>query len=295
MPPGWVRSSDLLGHLVLEGDLQAAVDVRHVLQVALDQVGVELRGLEDVRVRLEVDGGAVAAEGADLFQLAGRLAALEGLLPLEAVAADGGDELLRQGVDDRRADAVQAAGVDVAVAVAELGAGVQRGQDQLQAGLLVLGMDVDRDAAAVVADGDGVAGLVQGDGDGVGVAVEVLVDGVIDDLPDEVVQALAVDAADVHRRPFADGLQAFEDLEDVLGGVFLRGGKRTHAISLRFNGSGKDVIDGDANHGCLSFAAKPRLLQLHVPGRRWPPSSLPGFRTLQLYRCRDFRGACRAQ
>ena len=54
--------------------------------------------------------------------------------------------------------------------------------------------------------------------DGVGVAVEVFVDGVVDDFPDEVVQALAVHAADVHRRPLADGLQAFED-GDVFGGV----------------------------------------------------------------------------
>ena len=106
---------------------------------------------------------------------------------------------------------MQAAGVDVAVALAELAAGVQRGQDQFQRRLLVLGVHVHRDAAAVVGDGDGVAGLVQGDGDGVGVAVEVLVDGVIDDLPDEVVQPLGVDAADVHRRPLADRLQPFED------------------------------------------------------------------------------------
>ena len=208
----------LLGDLVLEGDLQAAVDVGHVLQVGLDQVRVELRGLEDVRVRLEVDGRAVAAERAELFQLARRLAALEGLLPLEAVAADGGDELLRQGIDDRRADAVQAAGVEVAVAVAELAAGVQRGQDQFQGRPLVLGMHVDGNAAAVVGDRDRVAALVQRDGDGVGVAIEIFIDGVIDDFPDEMVQPLAVHAADVHRRPLADRLEAFED-GDVFGGV----------------------------------------------------------------------------
>ena len=40
-------------------------------------VGVELRRLEDVGVRLEVDGRAVAAERADLFQLAGGLPRLK--------------------------------------------------------------------------------------------------------------------------------------------------------------------------------------------------------------------------
>src|SRR5262249_7999451 len=158
----------------------------------------EVRRLEDLRVRLEVDERAVAAEGADLLDAGGRLAAPVGLPVLAAVAADGGDELLRQGVDDGGADAVQAAGVEVVVVVAELAAGVQHGQDDLQAGLLQLGVDVDGDAAAVVLHGDGVAGLVQGDVDGVGVAVEVLVNGVVDDLPDEVVQPLAIDAADVH-------------------------------------------------------------------------------------------------
>ena len=50
------------------------------------------------------------------------------------------------------------------------------------------------------------------------IAVEVFVDGVIDDFPDEVMQPLGVHAADVHRRPFAHGFQAFEN-GNVLGGV----------------------------------------------------------------------------
>ena len=100
---------------------------------------------------------------------------------------------------------MQAAGVEVAVGLAELAAGVQHREDQFQAGLLVLGVHVDGNAAAVVGDGDRVAGLVQRDGDRVGVAVEVFVDGVIDDFPDEVVQPLGVRRADVHRRPLAHG------------------------------------------------------------------------------------------
>ena len=117
---------------------------------------------------------------------------------------------------------MQAAGVDVAaVRVAELAAGVQRGEDQFQAGFLCLGCmstGMPRPLSVTVTR---VAGLVQRDGDGVGVAVEVLVDGVVDDFPDEVVQPLGVDAADVHGRPLADRLQPFEDL-DVFGAV-LRG------------------------------------------------------------------------
>src|SRR5690349_21631639 len=91
----------LLGDLVLEGDLQAAVNVRHAFKVFADPFRIKLRRLEDVGVRLEVNSRAVAAEGGEFLQLPGRLAAAEVLPPLEAVAADGGDELARQGVDDR--------------------------------------------------------------------------------------------------------------------------------------------------------------------------------------------------
>jgi len=49
-------------------------------------------------------------------------------------------------------------------------------------------------------------------------ARERLVDGVVDDLVDEVMEPSRTGRADVHARPFADRLQALQDL-DVLGGV----------------------------------------------------------------------------
>ena len=66
--------------------------------------------------------------------------------------------------------------------------------------------------------GDGGAVGVQRDPDVRGVAVHRLVDGVVDDFPDEVMQSSRADAADVHARPLADGLQAFEN-GDVFRGV----------------------------------------------------------------------------
>src|SRR5438445_414875 len=49
-----------------------------------------------------------------------------------------------------------------------------------------------------------------------------LVDRVVDDFVDQVVEAACVDRADVHRWPFSDRLQAFEDLDlrSVVGGLF---------------------------------------------------------------------------
>ena len=58
---------------------------------------------------------------------------------------------LGQGVDDRGADAVQAAG-DLIAPAAELAARVQHGEYDLERGLAGLRLDVHGDAAAVIGD-----------------------------------------------------------------------------------------------------------------------------------------------
>ena len=74
-----------------------------------------------------------------------------------------------------------------------------------------LGRDVDRDAAAVVDDPDPAVGQ-QGHLDPVAVAGQRLVDGVVDDLVDQVVQAALAGRADVHAGALADRLETLEDL-----------------------------------------------------------------------------------
>ena len=54
---------------------------------------------------------------------------------------------------------------------------------------------------------------MQDDLDVIAVTREGLVDGVVDDLPHAVHEAALVGRADVHARPFADGLEALEDGE----------------------------------------------------------------------------------
>jgi len=146
-----------------------------------------------------------------------------------------------QGVYHGNAHAVQAARHLVAVLV-ELAAGVQAAEHQLDRGLALFLVHVDRDAAAVVGDADDVT-LADRHLDGRAVAGHRLVDRVVDDLVDEVVQALGARVADVHRRPLAHGLEALEDL-DAVGVVLLgpvrraqcragltgRGGRRLHAF-----------------------------------------------------------------
>jgi hypothetical protein len=158
------------------------------------------------------------------------------LLELEqvhlAVAAHRQAQPLAQRVDAAHAHAVQAAGDLVAVLV-ELAAGVQLGQRDLGGtalGLvLVVHLHAGGDAAAVVDDADAVV-AVDGDDDVVAVAGQRLVDGVVDHLEHQVVQAGAVGGvADVHARALAHRFQAFQDLDAALaigGGRFVAGGGR---------------------------------------------------------------------
>ena len=137
-----------------------------------------------------------------------------------AVAPDGELEPSRQRVDHRNADAVQAAGNLVRVLV-EFSAGVQLGHDDLGGGNAFTLVDVDRDAAAVVAHGAGTVGIER-DHDVLGEAGQRLVDGVVDDLVDHVMQAgTVVGVADIHARPLAHGIEPLEHLDRfgvVIGG-----------------------------------------------------------------------------
>ena len=154
---------------------------------------------------------------ADDQHLALRDAALGVVLAVVlAVAVDLDDEALGQRVDDRHTHAVEPAGDLVAVA-AELAAGVQHGEHDLGRALaLVLACRerVDRDAATVVVDLAAAVGE-QRDADARAVAGHRLVDRVVDDLPDQVVQPREPGRADVHARPFADRIEALQDLDGV--------------------------------------------------------------------------------
>src|SRR6185503_233926 len=209
---------DLLALVALidELDLDALVQEAQLVQALGQDLLAELGRLgEDLGVRPEADQRARLLGRLALRELLGDLAAAERHRVDRAVAAHLDLELLRQGVHDRDADAVQAARDRVAAA-AELAAGVQDGQDHLERGAAVLraGDRLDGDAAAVVEDTGGAVG-VQGDDDPVAEPGHRLVDRVVDDLVHEVVEASDARGPEVHAGSLADRLETFEDL-DVL-------------------------------------------------------------------------------
>ena len=90
---------------------------------------------------------------------------------------------------------------------------MQGGHDDLQRRLvLVLGMRIDRDAAAVVGHGQE-AVRIERDFDEGRVPGDRLVHGVVDYFRKQVVQRLVVGAADIHSRPPPNRLQPLEDFD----------------------------------------------------------------------------------
>ena len=103
-------------------------------------------------------GAALAIGVADHLQRRHRVAMGEFDEVLLAVAPDPQLQLARQRVDHRDADAVQAAGDLVGILV-EFSAGMQLGHDDLGRRDAFALVDVDRNAAAVVAHGDRTVGV----------------------------------------------------------------------------------------------------------------------------------------
>ena len=241
------RLEDALGGraLVADDDLEALVEEGVLADPAGDRLQGVRRGLEDLLGRVVGDGRAGALAGlhrADLLEVPVGHADGEALAPLVPAVADVDDEVAGERVDDRDADAVQTAG-DLVAAAAELATGVQHRQRHRDRGHLLAGRGVGRDAPAVVLDPDAAVGL-QGQHDPVAVAGQRLVDRVVDDLPDQVVEAALAGRADVHARPLAHRLEALEDLDR--GGV-------VRAVGLAVRRAGHRVLRELFRHVDLFF------------------------------------------
>jgi hypothetical protein len=224
-----------LGAFVAEGELHARHQEGEFPEARREDLVLERPLAEDLRVGAKRYPGARPPRIAEALELALGGAALVLVAPDAAVAADLGLEPLRERVRARDADPVQPARDLVAVLV-ELRPGVERGHHDLERGLPGLLVEVDRDAAAVVADRYRSV-LVYLDIDALTVPLEGFVDAVVDGLVGELVQAPRAGVADVHRRSLAHGLDAVEDA-DVSGVVFLAHGFLSSPTEGRAGDSG---------------------------------------------------------
>ena len=223
-----------------EVDADAAVQESELAEAFREDVPDVFGRLgEDGRVGLERHGRAAVGHRMQRMQLHGGVAALEPDLVRHAVAVDFDRHPGGKGVHAGDADAVEAAGHLVGVVV-ELAAGVQHGHHDFDGRDAEFLVDVDRDAASVVADADAVV-REDGHGDLRGESGERFVDTVVDHFINEVMQAALGRVADVHAGTLADGFQAVED-RDLVRGIVVRiavfGLRREFAVHAGF------VVDG---------------------------------------------------
>jgi hypothetical protein len=197
--------------LVLDHDAQARVEEGELAQALREDVEGEIQRREGLRIGVEGDPGARLVGGADLFEGGIGLAAAIGLPPYASLAADLELEAIRERVDHRDADAVQAPR-DLVGRVVELSTGVQPGHHDLGGGDLLGRVLFGRDPAAVVDHRDA-AVLMDRDLDLATEPGHRLVDRVVDHLVDEMVQTLESSGPDVHRRALANRLEALENLD----------------------------------------------------------------------------------
>jgi len=197
--------------VVAQRDRQTAVEERQLPQPPLENREVVFDLGEGAGGRLERDlRSALLGGRPDHRQRLHRVAMFEADAMLDPVAPDAHDHPLGQRIDHRRAHAVQPARDLVGVLV-ELAARMQPGQHHLRRRDAFLGVDVGRDAAAVVAHGDA-AVAVQHQVAACRVPRLRLVHRVVDDLERHVMQAGAIiGVADIHARSLAHGFEAAED------------------------------------------------------------------------------------
>ena len=197
---------------------QAGVQKRLLAHTGMQGIVVVDRLVKHLRVRVEPDHRSGTVRLSDDGHFLGYLPAGELHLIDLAVFVDADLQPIREGVDDRGADAVQSAG-DLIPAAAEFAARMQYGVDDLERGLARLFLDIHRYTAPVIRDADDVPRLYD-DLDIVAITGQRFVYGVVHDLVDQVVQAGSGSRTDVHTGTKADSLQSLKYL-DLTCVVFL--------------------------------------------------------------------------
>ena len=195
-----------------QGQFQPLVEERHLLEAVAQGLEIVGGGFEDRAVCPEGHGsagGLVFAHRLALGKTCGRLLVDVGLGPVEALSTHFDVDAGRQRVHHGDTHAVQTAGNRIAAAT-ELAAGMQLGHHGFHAGNAFARHFVDRNASAVIHHAH--AAVRQNRHlDVRSVACQRLIDGVVDDLVHQVVQASGAGGADVHARTDSHRLKAFQN------------------------------------------------------------------------------------
>jgi hypothetical protein len=116
----------------------------------------------------------------------------------------------REGVDHGKAYSMKASG-DLVATIVKFASSVEFGHHHFHRRTFLLFMDIDRDAAAVISDGDAVIDM-NDDVDLGTISPEGFINAVVDQFMNQMVKAFDPGVPNIHGRPFADGCQTLQDL-----------------------------------------------------------------------------------
>src|SRR5690606_18233753 len=204
-----LRRSLLTTPTIDQTEMETRVEIRHLPETSRDRVEVEIDRVEDRRIRLEVYQRATALRFADHLERSRDHPAREFDPVALPVPIDDHDHPFGECVHHTHAHAMQTTR-DLVRRPVELAAGMEHRKSDLNPRLLLLRVDVDRDPAAVVLDGNRSVRV----NDNLDICTEAgygLVDRVVDDLPDQVVQTALAGGADVHAGPLPYGLESLQN------------------------------------------------------------------------------------
>ena len=166
-------------------ELESAVEESQLAEAIFHGVEIEFQVAEDFGIWQELNLCAVALGGPDVLDLGDRDAFFVTLLVSSTIATDSGDSPFGKRGHSLGTHAVQTGGGFVGAFV-EFGSCPDGGHNHLEGRLTRLGMHINRDAAAVIEDEDGIVDIDLNDDD-LAVASEVFVNGVVDQFVDQVV------------------------------------------------------------------------------------------------------------
>ena len=205
-----------LALVVAEMDLDALVEERQLTQTRTEDLPLERAAGENRMVGEERDlsTGLLTAFADDLKRLRDVPA---GELDVMYLAAALHLDLhpVGKGVHAAHANAVETAG-NLVVGAIELAAGMKNRKNNLNCGLALCGVHVDRNAAPVILNRERAIGIDENVDVGA-VSRKSLINGVVDHLVNQMVVATLARVADIHCRTLADSLHALQNLN--VGGI----------------------------------------------------------------------------
>ncbi len=127
-----------------------------------------------------------------------------------AIAFYANEEIVRQRIDDTGPHTMETTGCSVC-ALLKFSTGMEFGENDLQgtAFLAICGMGLNGNSPSIIFDRDRFTIGFEGHIDHACMAVYGLINSIIEDLPNEVMEAVFTHATNIHARSFTDGLEAF--------------------------------------------------------------------------------------